>query len=145
MLVMIISSLSRKATTATKRKQIYRITPGPYPACRNQLFQSISITAYHQADDKASAALPNDAPEGQVSDESYATGKDDASIPVVKDDDAVEDPISLKEADSDKQLQRDEGEAIDKNNVLKERTRGEKPRGSYEEPSDEDLGLIEGS
>ncbi|KAI0829164.1 hypothetical protein F5Y06DRAFT_308294 [Hypoxylon sp. FL0890] len=107
----------------------------------------MSKSAYHQADDKPSAELPQDAPEGQVSDESYAAEarKDNASIPVLKDDDDVEDPIDPNQADSDKQLERDEAEAIDKKNVLKERTRGEQPRGAYNEPTDEDLGLTEGS
>ncbi|KAI1387656.1 uncharacterized protein F4822DRAFT_289591 [Hypoxylon trugodes] len=105
----------------------------------------MSKSAYQQADDKASGELPREAPEGQVYDSSYATQgrRDDAAIPVIKDDDNVEDPINLQDADSDKQLERDDAEAIDKSNVLKERTRGEKPRGTYKEPTDEDLGLTE--
>ncbi|OTA59747.1 hypothetical protein K449DRAFT_436006 [Hypoxylon sp. EC38] len=107
----------------------------------------MSKSAYRQADDKPSAELLRDAPEGQVSDESYAAEarKDNAGIPVLKDDDNVEDPINPKEADSNKQLERDEAEAIDKTNVLKERTRGANPGGAYTEPTDEDLGLTEGS
>ncbi|KAI2627060.1 hypothetical protein GGS26DRAFT_562565 [Hypomontagnella submonticulosa] len=106
----------------------------------------MSKTAFHQTDDKASGVLPDEAPEGQVSDSSYATGpNEDAGIPVLKDDDNVEDPISAKSADSDRQLERDDAEAIDKNNILKDRTRNEKPRGSYKEPTDEELGLTEGS
>ncbi|KAL7622212.1 hypothetical protein AAE478_007715 [Parahypoxylon ruwenzoriense] len=103
--------------------------------------------AYHQTDDKPSAALSSDAPEGQVYDESYAAEarKDDAGIPVLKDDDAIEDPIKPSQADSDEQLEHDEVEAIDESNIVKERTRGEKPRASYKEPTDEDLGLTEES
>ncbi|KAI0386334.1 hypothetical protein F5Y04DRAFT_243866 [Hypomontagnella monticulosa] len=102
----------------------------------------MSKSAFHQTDNKASGILPDEAPEGRVSDSSYATGsRDDANIPVLKDDDQVEDPINADEANSDKQLERDDAEAIDKSNVLKERTRHEKPRGSYKEPTDEDLGL----
>ncbi|KAK6956841.1 hypothetical protein Daesc_002122 [Daldinia eschscholtzii] len=105
----------------------------------------MSKSAFHQADDKASGDLPSEAPEGQVYDSSYAeeVKKDNAGIPVLKDDENVEDPINPADADSDKQLERDEAEAIDKKNVLKERTRNEKPRGSYTEPSDESLGLTE--
>ncbi|OTA91904.1 hypothetical protein M434DRAFT_388143 [Hypoxylon sp. CO27-5] len=107
----------------------------------------MSKSAYHQVDDEPSAELPRDAPEGQVCDESYAAEarKDNAGIPVLKDDDNVEDPINPNEAGSDKQLERDEAEAIDKTNVLKERTRGADPRISYTEPTDEDLGPTEGS
>ncbi|KAI1472999.1 uncharacterized protein F4812DRAFT_35110 [Daldinia caldariorum] len=105
----------------------------------------MSKNALHQANDKASGELPTGPHEGQVYGSSYATGgqKDNTSIPVLKDDENVEDPIDPAEADSDKQLARDEAEAIDKKNVLKERTRGEKPRGSYADPSDESLGLTE--
>ncbi|KAI2628525.1 hypothetical protein GGR54DRAFT_636244 [Hypoxylon sp. NC1633] len=68
-----------------------------------------------------------------------------AGIPVLRDNDKIEDSINPKDADSDKQLKRDDTEAIDKSNVLKDRTRGEKPTSSYEEPTDEDFGLTEGS
>ncbi|KAI1205542.1 uncharacterized protein F4807DRAFT_442976 [Annulohypoxylon truncatum] len=85
-----------------------------------------------------------EAPEGRVYDESYATkGRDSETIPVVKDTERVEDPIDSTTADSDKQLERDDAEAIDQKNALKERTRGKKPGGSYEEPSDEQMGLVE--
>ncbi|KAI1803339.1 hypothetical protein F4811DRAFT_352435 [Daldinia bambusicola] len=105
----------------------------------------MSKNAFHQADKKASEEIPANAPEGQVYDSSYVTErqKDNAAIPVLKDDENVEDPIDPPEADPDKQLARDEAKAVDKKNVLKERTRDEKPRCSYTEPSDESLGLTE--
>ncbi|KAI1097339.1 hypothetical protein F4804DRAFT_339295 [Jackrogersella minutella] len=99
----------------------------------------MSKNTYRQTNDKSS--------EGQVYDDSYTTKgrRDGGGIPVLKDDDNVEDPINSEEANSDKQLQRDEAEAIDKNNMLKEKTRGKQPRGSYKEPTDEEFGLTEGS
>ncbi|PCD25911.1 hypothetical protein AU210_012345 [Fusarium oxysporum f. sp. radicis-cucumerinum] len=48
-----------------------------------------------------------------------------------------------KTADTDKQLDQDEEEAIDKSNIIKNRTRHAQPQGSYEESSDEKLGLTE--
>ncbi|EJP69881.1 hypothetical protein MY4038_006340 [Beauveria bassiana] len=58
------------------------------------------------------------------------------SIPVQDDDAPVEDPIDESKADSDQQLERDDREAIDKSNMMNQRTRGAKPEGSYKEPSD---------
>lgn len=37
--------------------------------------------------------------------------------------------------------ERDEREAIDKGNIMKERTRHAKPTGTYQEPSDAKMGL----
>ncbi|KAJ4145408.1 hypothetical protein LMH87_004260 [Akanthomyces muscarius] len=66
----------------------------------------------------------------------YVT-KGQESIPVQNDDAPVEDPIDEAEADTDKQLEQDDEEAISESNILDERTRGAKPdAGSYEEPSD---------
>ncbi|KAI1087283.1 hypothetical protein F5B19DRAFT_497504 [Rostrohypoxylon terebratum] len=106
----------------------------------------MSNNAYNQVDDKSSAELPSEAPTGQVYDnKSYTTkGRNDgAGIPVLKDDEQVEDPISTQDADSDQQLARDDADAIDQGNVLEERTRGKKPEGSYKEPTDEEMGLAE--
>ncbi|KAI8963259.1 hypothetical protein F5Y11DRAFT_346768 [Daldinia sp. FL1419] len=89
----------------------------------------MSKSAFNQADDKPSGDSPAEAPEG----------------PVLKDDEDVEDPVNQEDADSDKQLARNEAEVIDEGNILKKRTRHEKPKGSYAEPSDEDLGLTEGA
>ncbi|GAO13618.1 uncharacterized protein UV8b_01763 [Ustilaginoidea virens] len=102
----------------------------------------MSKTAFHQKDDKNTGALDNEAPEGQVHDDSYVTGESEP-IPVQGDDDAVADPIKETTADSDKALERDEKEAIDKSNIIRDRTRGAKPRGQYTEPDDSQLGLTE--
>ncbi|KAI0846112.1 hypothetical protein F5Y00DRAFT_264829 [Daldinia vernicosa] len=105
----------------------------------------MSKTASKQTGNKASGELPSEAPDGQVYDSSYTTEgrKDSDAIPVLKDDENIEDPIDPEDADSDKQLARDEAEAIDQKNVLNDRTRKEKPRGSYTEPTDEEMGLTE--
>ncbi|KAI1458732.1 hypothetical protein F4805DRAFT_474031 [Annulohypoxylon moriforme] len=104
----------------------------------------MSKNAYNQIDDKSTGDFSSEAPSGQVYDESYTTkGQNDGGIPVIKDDERVEDPINPKDADSDQQLARDDAEAIDQKNVLKERTRGKQPGGSYKEPTDESLGLTE--
>ncbi len=63
----------------------------------------MSKVAHAYADDKAGADLPKGAPEGQVDDSSYKTGRNEA-IPVVGDNERVEDPIRPGAADSDKQL-----------------------------------------
>ncbi|XDG06128.1 hypothetical protein ABKA04_005743 [Annulohypoxylon sp. FPYF3050] len=105
----------------------------------------MSKNAYNQVDDKSSGELPREAPTGQVYDGSYTTkGRNDgAGIPVLKDDERIEDPINTQNADSDQQLAHDDAEAIDQSNVLKERTRGKKPGGTYREPTDEQMGLTE--
>ncbi len=63
----------------------------------------MSKTAHHYKDDKPGAELPSEAPTGQVSDSSYKTDKNEP-VPVVGDDDQIEDPMKLGNADSDKQL-----------------------------------------
>ncbi|KAI2466886.1 hypothetical protein F4781DRAFT_334586 [Annulohypoxylon bovei var. microspora] len=104
----------------------------------------MSKNTYNQIDNKSFGDLSTDAPEEQVYDDSYTTkGRNDGAIPVIKDDQSVEDPINPRDADSDKQLERDDAEAIDRGNVLKERTRGKQPEGSYKEPTDEEIGLME--
>ncbi|KAL7944976.1 hypothetical protein V8C42DRAFT_324227, partial [Trichoderma barbatum] len=101
----------------------------------------MSKYAYQQVDDKeTNDTLGADVPEGQVQDDSYVTsGKD--PVPVQSDNASVEDPIQASSADTDKQLNQDDQEAIDKSNIVDERTRGSKPRGSYKEPGDEQFGL----
>ncbi|KAH7034686.1 uncharacterized protein B0I36DRAFT_346589 [Microdochium trichocladiopsis] len=80
------------------------------------------------------------APSGEYSDESYVsrTGQKQGPIPVTSDREQVEDPINPETADSDEQLERDDADAIDESNVIDERTRGAKPRGTYREPGDEE-------
>ncbi|KAK3935195.1 hypothetical protein QBC46DRAFT_358443 [Diplogelasinospora grovesii] len=105
----------------------------------------MSKVAYAYSDDKAGDELPKGAPEGQVNDPSYKTSKNEA-VPVIDDDAPVEDPMKPGKADSDAQLEKDEKEAIDKSNIMKDRTRHAKPGGgAYKEPTDKDMGLVEGS
>ncbi|GKT63916.1 hypothetical protein ColTof3_11255 [Colletotrichum tofieldiae] len=79
----------------------------------------------------------NEAPTGEVKDNEYVSRQGDRQpISVVDDDAKVEDPIDTETADSDAQLARDDEEAIDKSNILKERTRGAQPAGEYREPGD---------
>ncbi|TFB02635.1 hypothetical protein CCMA1212_005167 [Trichoderma ghanense] len=104
----------------------------------------MSKYANQQIDDKdTNDTLGADVPEGQVQDNSYMTGSQTESVPVQGDDAPVEDPIQASSADSDKQLEQDDREAIDKSNIIGERTRHSKPRGSYQEPSDSQMGLTE--
>ena len=63
----------------------------------------MSKAGHAYTDDKPGADLPRDAPEGQVNDPSYKTSKNEA-VPVIDDDEPVEDPIAAGDADSDKQL-----------------------------------------
>ncbi|KAJ4399457.1 hypothetical protein N0V85_006013 [Neurospora sp. IMI 360204] len=103
----------------------------------------MSKVAHAYADDKPGADLPRDAPDGQVNDPSYKT-KGTEAVPVIDDDAPVEDPVRPEEADSDDQLAKDEAEAIDKSNIIDEKTRhATKPAGTYQEPSDEQMGLTE--
>ncbi|KAK6507961.1 hypothetical protein TWF481_006381 [Arthrobotrys musiformis] len=57
-------------------------------------------------------------------------------VPVVEDKDiSGVDPAT---AGGDRELARDEDEAINQNNIIKSRTRGAKPQGKYREPGDEE-------
>jgi len=105
----------------------------------------MSKSSYSQTDDKISQDdLDTKVPEGRVQDDSYVTGNGkNEPIPVQGDDAPVEDPINAATADSDKQLGQDDKEAIDKSNIIKERTRGAEPRGQYQEPDDADMGLTQ--
>ncbi|KAF3393839.1 hypothetical protein F1880_004963 [Penicillium rolfsii] len=70
----------------------------------------------------------------------YATN--DENIPVQDDIQDIEDPIDEGMADSDQQLANDEKEAIDRSNIINERTRHAKPQtdnGYNEGPSEDDL------
>ncbi|KAK6542292.1 hypothetical protein TWF694_006252 [Orbilia ellipsospora] len=69
--------------------------------------------------------------------EEYNTGDDGYSVPVVRDNDP-ESGVNPGREDSDEQLVRDDQDAIDESNILKERTRGAKPRGEYREPGDDE-------
>ncbi|KAF5020961.1 hypothetical protein F66182_7007 [Fusarium sp. NRRL 66182] len=82
-----------------------------------------------------------DAPSGQFQENSYVSrpGEKDQPIAVQADSDEVEDPIDADQADTDAQLERDEKDAIDKSNIINERTRGAtQPSGTYQEPGDEE-------
>ncbi|KAJ4424053.1 hypothetical protein N0V82_001300 [Gnomoniopsis sp. IMI 355080] len=69
--------------------------------------------------------------------ESYVTKED--QVPVLDDNDNIEDGVDEATADTDAQLERDENEAIDKSNIVEDRTRHAKPDGgSYREPGDEE-------
>jgi len=91
---------------------------------------------YEQQNDQVSA----DAPTGDVQDNDYVsrTGQKQGAVPVQSDNDAVEDPIDANTADSDEQLARDDNEAIDKSNIIDDRTRHAGTSGGYREPGDEE-------
>ena len=119
----------------------------------------------------------NEAPTGDVSDNSYVSrqGHKGEPLNVVSDQERIEDPVDARTADSDEQLSmfhtpwhfiiplgsgrrpghahtdpfgttvthdlsaRDDNVAIDRGNILNERTRGAgKPSGTYAEPGDEE-------
>jgi len=74
---------------------------------------------------------------GDTVDNSYASSRNEP-VPVLKDEDPVEQPNDQRNPDSDAALEQDEKEAIDNSNILKgDRTRHAKPTGTYKEPSDE--------
>ncbi|KAK2066729.1 hypothetical protein P8C59_000519 [Phyllachora maydis] len=85
-------------------------------------------------------ATSEDVPTGEVQDDSYVSrpGHKNEPVPVSSDAEVVEDPIDGESADSDAQLETDERDAIDKSNIVEERTRGAKPAGGYREPGDEE-------
>jgi len=102
------------------------------------------------------ADAERNAPEGIVQDDSYTTDDNDV-IPVVSDNAEVEEGYKSGQADTDTQLgkhhlaitimdwihdshklsERDEADAINESNIIKERTRHARPQGTYKEPSDE--------
>ncbi|KJX92297.1 hypothetical protein TI39_contig5875g00011 [Zymoseptoria brevis] len=82
----------------------------------------------------------NEVPSGSVTNDDYVSrpGQKD-TIPVQSDDAGVEDPIDAETADSDATLEKDEQAAMDKSNIIDERTRGAaKQKGAYTEPGDEE-------
>ncbi|KAI3319675.1 hypothetical protein HD806DRAFT_539020 [Xylariaceae sp. AK1471] len=87
------------------------------------------------------SSYENEAPSGDVADDSYVSrsGSKNEEVPVLSDKDRIDDPIDEAQADSDEQLVRDDNEAIDKSNIVDGRTRGAKPRSGYREPGEEDL------
>ncbi|MCJ1327226.1 hypothetical protein MMC10_003894 [Thelotrema lepadinum] len=92
----------------------------------------------------------NEAPTGDVQDPEYVSRTGQSHIPVAKDDASIEDPINAETADSDKQLERDDADAIDQSNIVDGRTRGAKPSGGYREPGDseglpDDTGVSQGA
>ncbi|KAK8101146.1 uncharacterized protein PG998_007447 [Apiospora kogelbergensis] len=86
------------------------------------------------------SSYENEAPSGEVVDNSYVSrsGHKNEPLNVVSDQERVAEPVDA-EADTDEQLARDDNEAIDRDNILDERTRGAgKPKGTYTEPGDEE-------
>ncbi|KAM0326953.1 hypothetical protein ACHAQA_006074 [Verticillium albo-atrum] len=73
-----------------------------------------------------------------VKDDEYVSREAREPVAVQSDDAKVEDPIDENTADSDEQLARDDKEAIDRDNILDERTRSAKPTGTYREPGDDE-------
>ncbi|KAI1678989.1 hypothetical protein KJE20_11171 [Pyrenophora tritici-repentis] len=81
----------------------------------------------------------NDIPSGDVVDNDYTSRTGQSQIPVQKDEAPVESTEYDNGGDSDKQLERDEKDAIDSSNIIEERTRGAtKTSGTYREPGDEE-------
>ncbi|KAJ9620575.1 hypothetical protein H2203_007781 [Taxawa tesnikishii (nom. ined.)] len=78
-------------------------------------------------------------PPGDKGDNDYVSRTGQHQVPVQKDEAPVNDPIDPNTADSDRTLQADEAETMDKSNIIEERTRGAtKPAGTYQEPGDEE-------
>ncbi|KAG6989386.1 hypothetical protein FocnCong_v021076 [Fusarium oxysporum f. sp. conglutinans] len=105
----------------------------------------MSQVSWSKSDDKPGRVEDQpEAPAGQVTDDSYVTGKerDAGPVPVIGDDDPVEAPVQPTKSDSDEALERDEREATDKSNIIKG-PREKPPPGSLREPDDKDLGLTE--
>ncbi|KAM3066380.1 hypothetical protein ACMFMG_003113 [Clarireedia jacksonii] len=79
-------------------------------------------------------------PDGLPVNDDYVSrpGQKDTVL-VQRDGALIEDPIDPATANSDSQLRRDEEDAIDKGNIIDERTRGKtKPAGTYRAPGDEE-------
>ncbi|ORY57797.1 uncharacterized protein BCR38DRAFT_354143 [Pseudomassariella vexata] len=82
----------------------------------------------------------NEAPSGVTSNNSYVSrpGNKGEPLGIVSDQERIKDPIDADKADSDAQLAQDDNAAIDQSNIIKDRTRGAKPEGSYKAPGDEE-------
>ncbi|KAL1589316.1 hypothetical protein WHR41_02131 [Cladosporium halotolerans] len=88
---------------------------------------------------QATMSDQNDIPTGEFQDNEYQSRTGQNQVPVQSDNKPVEDPIDGNVADSDAQLERDDNEAINKGNMINERTRGAaKSGGTYQEPGDEE-------
>ncbi|KAG4032458.1 hypothetical protein MFRU_007g03600 [Monilinia fructicola] len=82
-----------------------------------------------------------DIPQGIPADNDYVSrpGHKQEPIPVQSDGATIEDPIDADTANSDAQLERDDKEAIDKDNIIDSKTRGAaKSAETYREPEDEE-------
>ncbi|KAL1607168.1 hypothetical protein SLS59_002872 [Nothophoma quercina] len=78
---------------------------------------------------------------GSEQEKGYESRTGQSEIRVLKDDAPIErtEYNDREAADSDKQLERDEKDAIDQDNILSERTRGAtKQSGTYTEPGDDE-------
>ncbi|KAF3931374.1 hypothetical protein ABW20_dc0108123 [Dactylellina cionopaga] len=62
--------------------------------------------------------------------------EDNYPVPVIEDSDVH--GVDPATADSDRELVRDDEEAIDKGNIIDSRTRKAKLKGTYQEPGDEE-------
>jgi hypothetical protein len=96
----------------------------------------------------------NEIPNGDSTNNAYASRAGQSEVPVINDDAPVEDPIEHTTADSDESLGvlaspshltivlikcsvQDDKEAIDSSNIIESRTRGAaKKAGTYAEPGD---------
>jgi len=90
---------------------------------------------------RADKSYESENPAGQVpADNDYASRTGQSEVPVQKDEASIEDPIDRATADSDETLAADEKAAMDKSNIIDERTRGAaKSSGAYTEPGDEEV------
>ncbi|KAF7589027.1 hypothetical protein BBP40_004854 [Aspergillus hancockii] len=97
-----------------------------------------------QAEDRYEAQNDTSPVSGDFQDNTYARETRSelrSHIPVVKDDASLDDPMQPPFSNSDQQLERDEGEAIDRSNILGgDRLRHSKPttQNKYSEGPDED-------
>ncbi|KAK3673004.1 hypothetical protein LTR78_007115 [Recurvomyces mirabilis] len=87
------------------------------------------------------SASNNEVPVGLDGDNDYTsrTGQKQAPIPVQKDEDSIESGVNPATEDSDAQLEKDDKDAINKDNIVDARTRGAaKSKGAYTDPGDEE-------
>jgi hypothetical protein len=77
-------------------------------------------------------------------DNDYASRTGQNQIPVQKDEAPIEDPIDPDTADSDQVLEADEKAAMNEDNIIESRLRdgAEKPKGTYQEPGDEEVSFF---
>ncbi|KAK3323852.1 hypothetical protein B0T19DRAFT_443315 [Cercophora scortea] len=79
------------------------------------------------------------APSGEFHDNSYVArpGTKHEPVQVISDNERVG-GIDSNVADTDARLERDDKDAIDKSNIINDRTRGAKPNHGYREPGDKE-------